>query len=228
MGAPAATVVGDWGGGRIWRVTSGTFPSNAYFVEVGVPGGGVLVDPGLDGPGIDAALSAHGLRPHQVFCTHGHFDHVGGAAHFQQEYGCPVFLHRADRRTASSANFLLMALKIPQRVRAAELTLVDDGFCADLAGEPLRFRRAPGHTPGSCVLEFGSAWFTGDTLYSRGVGLNQLPGEDQVALRTTVLGLWPELTAERTVYPGHGDPADGETVRTGNHSLATFLGLVAQ
>jgi hydroxyacylglutathione hydrolase len=225
--AAEATVVGNWGAGSIWRVTSGAFPSNAYFAEADVPGGGILVDPGLDGPAIDAALSAHGLRPQRVFCTHGHFDHTGGAAHFQHKYGCEVFLHRADSRTVTSSNFLLMALKIPQRVAAADITLVDDGFCADIAGTPLRFRGAPGHTPGSCVLELGSAWFTGDTLYRRGVGLNSLPGEDQDALRATVLSLWPELTAERMVFPGHGDPADGETVRTGNSALAEFLGLVA-
>ncbi|MEU2348199.1 MBL fold metallo-hydrolase [Modestobacter sp. NPDC049651] len=222
-----ATVAGNWGGGAVLRVTSGVFPSNAWFVEADVPGGGVLVDPGLDPAAIDAQLTERGLRPHQVFCTHGHFDHTGGAAWFQQRYGCEVFVHRADARTVRSSNFLLMALRIPQRVEAADVTWVDDDFCADLAGQPLRFRRAPGHTPGSCVLELGTAWFTGDTLYRRGVGLNSLPGEDQDALRRTILGLWPELTAERTVYPGHGDPADGETVRTGNAALAAFLGLVA-
>jgi hydroxyacylglutathione hydrolase len=222
-----ATIVGQWGGGAVWRVTSGVFPSNAYFCEAGVPGGGILIDPGLDAAAIDAELTEMGLRPHQVFSTHGHFDHTGGAAHFQEKYGCEVFLHRADDRMRKSANFLLMALKIPARVAAADITLVDDGFSADIAGHPLRFLRAPGHTSGSCVLELGSAWFTGDTLYRQGVGLNHLPGEDQDVLRATVLGLWPELTAERSVFPGHGDPADGATVRSENHALVSFLGLVA-
>lgn len=221
-----ATVVGDWGGGAVWRITSGVFPSNAYFCAADVPGGGILIDPGLDAPTIDAELGELGLRPHQVFCTHGHFDHTGGAAHFQQRYGCEVFLHRADAKTMSSSNFLLMALKIPQRVPAGDVSLVDDGFAADVAGRPLRFHHAPGHTPGSCVLELGTAWFTGDSLYRRGVGLNKLPGEDQEQLRRSILGLWPGLTAERTVFPGHGDVADGETLRTENRALAAFLGAV--
>jgi hydroxyacylglutathione hydrolase len=228
--APAAraSAAGDWGGGRIWRVTSGAFPSNAWFCEADVPGGGVLVDPGLDAPAIDAALSELGLRPHQVLCTHGHFDHTGGAAWFQQRYGCEVFLHRADLRTMKGSNFLLMALGIPQRVSAPDVTPVTDDVCVDVAGSPLRFRSAPGHTPGSCVLELGSAWFTGDTVYRHGVGLNHLPGEDQDVLRDSVLALWPELTAERSVHPGHGDSADGATVRAENHALAAFLGLVAR
>lgn len=220
-------MVGNWGGGAVWRVTSGAFPSNAYFCEADVPGGGVLVDPGLDGPAIDAALSEHGLRPSQVFCTHGHFDHTGGASHFQSAYGCEVFLHRADARTMRGSNFLLMALRIPSRVTSADVTLVADDACIDVAGRPMRFRPAPGHTPGSCVLEYGDAWFTGDTLYRRGLGLSQLPGADQDTLRASILRLWPDLTSERTVYPGHGDRADGTTVRTGNDALAAFLGLVA-
>jgi hydroxyacylglutathione hydrolase len=222
-----ATVVGNWGGGAVWRVTSGSFPSNAYFCEADVPGGGVLIDPGLDGLAIDVALSAHGLRPHQVFCTHGHFDHTAGASWFQARYGCEVFLHEADARTMRSSNFLLMALRIPERVTPAEVTFVTDDACIDVGGRPMRFRAAPGHTPGSCVLELGNAWFTGDTLYRHGVGLSQLPGSDEETLRATILNLWPDLTGERAVYPGHGDWADGSTVRTGNDSLAVFLGLVA-
>ena len=221
-----ATRVGDWGGGAVWQITTGSFPSNAYFCEADVPGGGVLIDPGLDGAAIDAELAALGLRPHQVFCTHGHFDHTAGAAHFQQRYGCEVFLHRDDRKTMSSSNFLLMALKIPHRVTAADTTLVHDGFTADLAGQPLRFRHAPGHTPGSCVLELGSAWFTGDTLYRRGVGLNKLPGENSEQLRRTILELWPGLIADRLVCPGHGEATDGRTLRTENDALGRFLGEV--
>lgn len=226
MTSPTATLVGDWGGGAVWRITSGVFPSNAYFCEADVPGGGVLVDPGLDPAAIDAELTRLGLRPHQVFCTHGHFDHTAGAAHFQQRYGCEVFLHRADDRMRKSANFLLMALKIPGRVAPADITLVDDGFGADIAGTPLQFLRAPGHTPGSCVLELGNAWFTGDTLYGRGVGLNQLPGEDSDQLRRSIVELWPALTADRLVCPGHGDTTDGLTLRTGNTALTEFLGMV--
>lgn len=227
MAGERATRVGTWGGGAVWRITSGVLPSNAYFCEADVPGGGILVDPGLDGPAIDAALSAHGLRPHRVFCTHGHFDHVGGAAFFQDAYGCEVFLHEADARTMRGSNFLLMALRIPATVTLPEVTFVRDGDRIDVGGAPLRFRPAPGHTPGSCVLELGTAWFTGDTLYRHGLGLSRLPGSDEERLRATLLDLWPGLTAERSVFPGHGECGDGAAVRADNDALAGFLGLVA-
>lgn len=220
-----AIAVGNWGKGNIWRITTGAFPSNAYFCEAEVPGGGILIDAGLDGPAIDAELAALGRRPHRIFCTHGHFDHAGGAAYFQEKYGCEIFLHKDDARTMKTSNFLLMALKLPHRVAPAEFTFVAGGDSVEVAGQALRYLAAPGHTPGSCVIEFGGAWFTGDTLYSRGVGLSRLPGEDHELLKASLRTLWPGLTAELTVCPGHGDPASGIAVRTGNRELQAFLGL---
>jgi glyoxylase-like metal-dependent hydrolase (beta-lactamase superfamily II) len=171
-------------------------------------------------------MAEHGLRPHQVFCTHGHFDHAGSAAYFQKKYGCQVFMHRADARTLKSSNFLLMVLKIAHKIEQPEVTYIDDGFSIDVGGNALRYLFAPGHTPGSCVVELGSAWFTGDTIYSRGVGLSQLPGENVELLKTSIRGLWERLTSERTVYPGHGNAADGASVRSENRALLKFLGLL--
>lgn len=222
-----ASVVGNWGGGNVWRVTSGEFSSNAYFCEAPVEGGGILIDAGLDGETIDAELSEHGLRPHAVYCTHGHFDHTGSASHFQKKYGCAVFVPKADAKLMKASNFLLMAMKIQRKVVLPEAMLVEPGYEADIAGTPLRYLPAPGHTPGSCIIEFGSAWFTGDTLYARGVGLSHLPGEDHAVLKQTILGYWQDLTPERTIYPGHGNTADGLSVRTGNAALLNFLGLAA-
>ncbi|MGP1629339.1 MAG: MBL fold metallo-hydrolase [Giesbergeria sp.] len=220
-----ATVVGNWGGGAVWRVTSGAFPSNAYFCEADVPGGAILIDAGLDGPAIDAQMAECGLRPHQVFCTHGHFDHAGSAAYFQKKYGCQVFMHKADARVLKASNFLLMAFNIPQKIELPDVNYIEDQFSLTIDGHPLRYLSTPGHTPGSCVVELGSAWFTGDTIYSRGVGLSQLPGENSELLKASICGLWNRLTSERTVYPGHGDAVDGASVRSGNHELLRFLGL---
>lgn len=221
-----ATMVGNWGGGAVWRVTSGTIPSNSYFCEADVPGGCILIDAGLDGPTIDAEMAEHGLRPHYVFCTHGHFDHAGSAVYFQNKYGCQVFIHKADIRTLKASNFLLMVLKVSQRIELPNANYVNDGFTIDINGHTLTYLSAPGHTPGSCILQFGSAWFTGDTLYSRGVGLSSLPGEDSETLKQSIFGLWDGLTADRIIYPGHGNPADGATIRSTNHSLLKFLGLL--
>lgn len=220
-----AKEVGNWGGGSIWCVTSGAFSSNAYFCEAQVEGGGILIDPGLDGLTIDAELSERGLRPNAVFCTHGHFDHTGSASHFQKKYGCQVFVPRADEKLMKASNFMLMAMNLEHRVKLPDATFVEAGHVASIASMSLRYLSAPGHTPGSCIIEFGSAWFTGDTLYARGIGLSNLPGEDRALLKQTILKYWDGLTPERTICPGHGNTANGLSVRADNTELLYFLGI---
>jgi glyoxylase-like metal-dependent hydrolase (beta-lactamase superfamily II) len=208
----------------IWVVSAGDFVSNSYICAADVPGGAILVDVGLDGEAIDDALTGLGLRPAQIFCTHGHFDHLGRAAMFQDKYGASVHLHRADEKTARFNNFLLMAMKMPARIVLPALELVEDGHRAELGGQSLVYRHSPGHTPGSCVIELGDNLFTGDTLYARGVGLSSLPGEKPGQLRKSISALWEEL-GRFTIHPGHGPSAAGASVKHDNAPLLAFLGL---
>lgn len=217
--------VGHWGGGDVWRVTSGEFPSNAYICGTEA-GHCVLIDGGLDPLAIDVVMRELGLTPTAVFCTHGHFDHAGSAAFFQKKYASAVYLHGADRKLLKASNFLLMAFKLASRIeQPAEITVVESGQRIDVAGHALIFHGAPGHTPGSCLIELGGALFTGDTIYTRGVGLSHLPGEQPETLKQSILAAWPLLTAERIVYPGHGGHASGAQVRATNTALLAFLGM---
>ena len=203
-------------------MTAGVFPSNSYICRSGAAGEAILIDTGLDPLPIDAALQALDLRPTAVFCTHGHFDHLGSSRHFQDRYGIPVHLHAADRKTAGTNNFLLMAMRMDARIVLPELTLVEDDAIFVVDGTSLRFRPAPGHTPGSCVIEWGSNLLTVDTLYAHGVGLSKLPGERHDKLRASILALWGELDGF-VVHPGHGPSATGAAIRRDNTPLLDFL-----
>lgn len=212
-------------GEGVWVVTGGVFPSNSYICAAGEGRGAILIDVGLDAQPIDLAVATLGLRPTHVFCTHGHFDHLGQAAFFQNKYGTPVHLHHADEKTARGNNFLLMAMKQSARISLPDLTLVDDGFARNLAGRLVSYRHTPGHTPGSCVIAFGNNLFTGDTIYAHGVGLSKLPGERPDQLRESILSVWEDLDGF-IVHPGHGPSAPGPLLKRGNTSLLSFLGIV--
>jgi glyoxylase-like metal-dependent hydrolase (beta-lactamase superfamily II) len=216
----APVAVGD----GVWRVTGGTFSSNAYVCAAGAGGDGFIIDPGLDPAKIDRAAKDLGLTPRQVFCTHGHFDHIGGAAYFQKAYGAEVFVHPADLKTMKSSNFLLMVLKIAQRIELPHVTAVDVTAAPFVVGgRPLTYHPVPGHTPGSCLIEYGDGLFTGDSLYARGVGLSDLPGEDHDALRRSLLALWDQIPPERLIHPGHGPSAPFGAIRADNRALLDFL-----
>jgi hydroxyacylglutathione hydrolase len=217
--------LGHWGGGGVWRVISGEFASNAYICGIGGRNC-ILIDGGLDPLAIEEVLKQLELTPIAVFCTHGHFDHAGSAAHFQKKLDCPVYLHVGDSKLLKASNFLLMAFKLSSRIeQPSKITYVESGQSIDVGGHMLTFHGAPGHTPGSCIIEIGCALFTGDTIYTRGVGLSNLPGEQPEILKQSILALWPMLTADRVVYPGHGGCASGADVRASNNALLEFLGL---
>jgi glyoxylase-like metal-dependent hydrolase (beta-lactamase superfamily II) len=212
----------------VWTVTNGLFPSNCYIHACTDPHECLLVDPGLDPAPIEAALETIGRRPIGVLCTHGHFDHAGSAAHFQQRDGCPVHLHERDLKTLRSSNFLLMAFKIPARVSQPEVTAVSDVHpVVSLGGLTARFHPVPGHTPGSCLIEIGNSLFSGDTLYSRGVGLSRLPGEDADQLKRSILAAWARFGDAILVRPGHGEAATLGDIKRHNMPLLRFIGLEA-
>lgn len=220
---PGVSVVRE--GVRIWKVVNRDFLSNTYICTTANAGQCFLVDPGLDAEVIDAALEKLALEPRFVFCTHGHFDHVGSAAYFQQKYAARVFLHPNDVRTMKASNFLLMAFGLPQRIELPVLEpAVTDGFTLVVDGETLRYHATAGHTPGSCMLEIGGAVYSGDSLYSRGLGLSRLPGEDASQLRASLRAVRDRFPREAMTYPGHGDSAAWGWIWENNRALLEFVG----
>lgn len=211
---------------QVWTVINGVFPSNCYISGTAVPGECLIIDPGLDPAPIDAILAELQLIPRAVLCTHGHFDHVGSAAYFQRKYVCNVYMHSNDIKTLRSSNFLLMAFKIPARVEIPEIRAIEStDFFVKVSGTAVRFHPVPGHTPGSCLIELGNSIFSGDTIYSRGVGLSKLPGEQPEMLRQSILSIWDRFPDHTIIRPGHGDEASLGWIKQNNYRLLDFLQL---
>jgi hydroxyacylglutathione hydrolase len=208
----------------LWQVASGVFTSNCYISSQGNSNRCVLIDPGLDPAGIDAQVILLRKVPEAVLCTHGHFDHVGGAAYFQQKYKLPVYLPSGDVKTMQSSNFLLMAVKIAMRIELPDVTqLPGDGASVVVGGNTYVYQPLPGHTPGSCLVRTGQHVFSGDSLYARGVGLSHLPGENRELLRAGIRRLWDRLPTNALVCPGHGSVARFGDICRENQALLDFL-----
>ena len=211
-------------GPNVWQVCAGVFPANSYVLLGPERGDALLVDAGLDPDPIDEALTRLDVRPSAVICTHGHFDHVGSTSFFQDKYGAPVFLHADDLRTAKAANFLMMAFRIPAKLKLPRFTLLqgEDGETT-VGAHAIRHRLLPGHSPGSCFIQVDDVLFSGDTMYASGVGLSKIPGEDRHLLRRSLGKVWEEVSPETLVCPGHGRTALYGEIRDGNRELAEFL-----
>lgn len=220
----------------VWR--AGTRYVNWYMVDAG--GDGLtLIDAGLPGYSrrMHAALGQLGRRVddvRHVVLTHGHIDHVGLTDELART-GASIHLHPADvalardPRKASSDRSLLPYLLWPATFAFVAHCVTNGAFDPpdlpdpvplttgrkdDIPGSPLVVH-TPGHTDGSCVIEFSDhdVVFVGDLLctvspFSGKAARPQLQtrasnrDSDQAMAS---LGRLEELSA-RTVLPGHGGP----------------------
>jgi len=208
------------------RVKNDVFSSNTYICTTDTPGECILIDPGLDVSNIESSIEQTGLTPRAVFCTHGHFDHIGSADHFCRKHSINLHLHTSDRKVAQSSNFLMMAFKIPGRIVVPRnFVPVDDGFTWSCGENELRMVHVPGHTPGSCIVCYRGNAFTGDTLYRDAIGLVSLPGEDGPQLIKSIKKIWDLFPDDTAIHPGHGGSGPFGKLKQQNAPLRRMLGL---
>ena len=115
----------------------------------------ILID-ALYGDHIDTAIDGIrrlGYDPADlkyVLATHGHFDHVGGAARFQETYGARVGMTEADWELAETPpGNPDYEIDVPVRDM-----VVADGDTLELGDTEIRFYVTPGHTEGVLSMEF--------------------------------------------------------------------------
>ena len=142
-----------------------------------------LVDPADPEAALDVARRC-GVHPRWIVHTHGHADHSGGSERLREELGAEVIGHGADA-----------AWFRPDRDLAGEELL-------DLGALRIRVHAAPGHTPGSVLLEWRGRLLTGDTLFWSGCG-NCRHGGDPARLAATFRTVFPVLDPRLEVHPGH-------------------------
>jgi glyoxylase-like metal-dependent hydrolase (beta-lactamase superfamily II) len=186
-------------------VVVGPFAMNAYLAACGETGEALLVDPGAEVARV-LALAEPGWRIGRILLTHGHIDHVAGAAEAKAATGAELTIHAADQgwlaalpRQAEMFGFPAVEVPRPDRLH-------QDGEAVALGHLEGRILHTPGHSPGSCSLWFPGedVLFTGDTLFLGSVGRTDLTGGDFEALARSIKEKLFPLGDEVTFHPGHG------------------------
>jgi len=210
----------------IFRIKNQNFASNTYICTTSEVGKCILIDPGLDRDAIKSKLYEFNLHPEAIFCTHGHFDHLGSASYFQKEYDCPLYLHESDIKTSQSSNFLLKIFKINIFINIPKPNILVNGDISFTIGKDrISYFHTPGHTPGSSIIEFNNSIFTGDTIYFNSIGLVKFPGEDKKLLKESILKVWDLFPDTHRILPGHGRFGLFGDMKQNNIDLRRFLGL---
>ena len=188
---------------------------------------GVVIDPGGDVPDILAAIKQAGITVDEIWITHGHIDHVGGAAQLRDELKVPIVgPHIADKYlldnvVASGANFGMTGVRnfAPDR-------WLNEGDQLKIGDLTFDVYHCPGHSPGSVVFFNGGMRFAivGDVLFSGSVGRTDLPGGDHATLISSIKNKLLPLGDDIGFICGHGPGSNFGHERMTNPSLNEDVG----
>ena len=84
-----------------------------------------------------------------VIGTHGHFDHMGGHAHYQRNFGARAGLTAADWKRAQTD----IGNEFDMEVADVDM-VIQDGEMLALGDQTMKFHITPGHTEGVLSMEF--------------------------------------------------------------------------
>ena len=200
---------------------AGMLACNCYVLAPRAGSDAIVVDPGQRAMGtLRRILDENRLTPAAVLLTHGHIDHIWSAQKVADTYGCPAFIHPADRFMLADPikgfgpRIGQLALGALFREPRQIVELDRDGDTLDFGGIVVAVDHTPGHTRGSVVFRvpdgggesgFGALAFTGDTLFKQSVGRTDLPGGSGRDLLDSIVTKLLVLDDDTRVLPGHGE-----------------------
>ncbi|MGB3045782.1 MAG: MBL fold metallo-hydrolase [Xanthobacteraceae bacterium] len=167
----------------------------------------VVFDPGGDVPAIVEAIKKVGVTVEQIWLTHGHIDHVGGAAELRERLNVPIVGPHIDDKflldhvVESGAGFGMTGVRnfTPDR-------WLNEGDKVALGEMTFEILHCPGHSPGSVVFFNREMRFAhvGDVLFNGSVGRTDLPGGSHATLIQSITDKLLPLGDDVQFICGHG------------------------
>jgi hydroxyacylglutathione hydrolase len=175
----------------------GSLQTNCYVVS-SPEKEAIIIDPGFDytyeAKQVVDFVEKAGLKIKFIVNTHGHYDHIGGDAFLQKKYDVPLLIHENDKqyllKQKETANLNIMTLK--------------DGDAVKFGSISLKVLLTPGHSTGSICLIGEGVVFSGDTLFSDGIGRTDFEGGSTAQIEQSLKKLM-QLPENYLVYPGHNE-----------------------
>ena len=191
---------------KIGRMVLGMCQTNCYFLYQEDTKTCIVVDPADQGHQIYNALTNHGFNIKAILLTHGHFDHIWGAAALKELADVKIYAYTEEKALLNSEKLNVSKGAGRPYTLDADVYLTD-GEEVDVEGITCKCIATPGHTGGSCCYYFEKLGIlvSGDTLFQQSVGRTDLPTGNMRTLVDSVKTKLFVLPEETKVYPGHGD-----------------------
>jgi glyoxylase-like metal-dependent hydrolase (beta-lactamase superfamily II) len=188
---------------QVYTIPLGSFGTNCY-VAVDADGKAAVIDPGLFASELLRLLREKTTGVELILLTHGHADHISGAAALRDQTGAGICIHTLDGPFTDSDDLCMAAeCGYPFAPFRAD-RLLSEGDTVSFGRETMTVLHTPGHTPGSvCFLHAGDrVLFSGDTLFCLTAGRTDFPRGSHADLMRSLRRL-RDLEGDYTVYPGH-------------------------
>ncbi|MBC7861123.1 MAG: MBL fold metallo-hydrolase [Burkholderiaceae bacterium] len=191
---------------KIHRLTLNELKTNCYIVQNGDQA--LLVDPTDRADVIADYLGQHRLALRYMITTHGHFDHVSGAAGvIERGLADVLYVHEQDFDEVKRAqSYSLMIVK--KKMRAPPVAMFSAALLAFLRSWGLGLEHAGGHTKGSCYLYGLERDFllTGDLALHHKLNITLFDGRENTAqFFRFIEQVKAGFAADAVILPGHGD-----------------------
>lgn len=190
---------------QIHQIPAGPLPTNAWLVVDTVSGDAMLVDTPPDvATQAQQILRETGANLRNIVITHGHWDHITGAADVKALWPVPVVGHELVRTRMEDASATTTS-PIPMRPVNLDQT-IGEGDEVTVGAHTFKVMHMPGHDVAHIILysQVDGVIIGGDVLFPDGHGRTDIPGSDQQVMNET-LKRFLGFPDETRVLTGHGD-----------------------
>lgn len=169
---------------------------------------GVVVDPGGDVDVIRQTVEENGITLKEIWITHGHIDHAGGAKELAEALGVRIIgPHRDDLPLLEQLEAQAQRFGVASDARnMVPDQWLEEGDRVSFGEHEFEVLHCPGHAPGHVVFFNRAQNFAhvGDVLFSGSIGRTDLPGGNHQQLLDSIRDKLLPLGDEVGFICGHG------------------------